>query len=87
MVKLVRSLATSLMESNVPEVKADLMGQDPVDFDATLFVSSTAAAYLELYKACLQDWTSHSWEQDLSGEVLPSITPINSMHYPNTWLQ
>ena len=72
------------MEFNVPEVKADLKGQDPVDFDATLFVSSTTPASLELYKACLQDWTSHSWEIDLSGEVLYLITPVKSMHYPNT---
>ena len=47
-------------------------------------MSSTAEVYPELYKACLQDWFSHSQEQDLTVEVLPFITPVKSMHYPNT---
>ena len=67
--QLVCLLAASLMETKVPEVASDLKGQESLDFDATLFVSSTAAAYPELYKACLQDWISHSQEQDLQEEA------------------
>ena len=80
-VQLVHLLAACLMKTKVPEVAADLKGQESLDFDATLFVSSTAEAYPELYKACLQDWISHSQEQYLQGEVLNFITPIKTVHH------
>ena len=47
--KLVLRLSMGLVGANVPEVKLNLKEQDPMDFDATLFVSSIAAAYPELY--------------------------------------
>ena len=51
--QLVTMLATSLVGTNVPEVKIDHKEWDPLDFDARLFVAGAAAAYPELYQACL----------------------------------
>ena len=82
-VKLVWRLAVSLMGANVPEVKVNLKEQDPIDFDATLFVSNVTAAYPEQFKSCLEDWSSHSQERDLVGEVIPLITHVKSAHYNN----
>ena len=47
-----------------------------MDFDATLFVSSVAAAYPELYKSCLDNWTNHSLDRDLIGDVNPLVTGV-----------
>ena len=69
--KLMLMRATRLMGAHVHEVKLDLKEQDPTDFDTTLIVSSVAAAYPELYKSCLEDWSSHSWDRDLVSEVFP----------------
>ena len=68
---------------DILDVKDNLKWQDPVDFDATLFLSSVAAAYLEHFKSYLGDWSSHSQEQDLVGDVFPLIIPIKSAHYNN----
>ena len=46
-------LATSLVGTNVPEVKIDHKERVPIDFDARLFVAGAAAAYPELYQPCL----------------------------------
>ena len=46
-------LAKSLVGTNVPEVKIDHKEWVPLDFDGRLFLAGVAAAYLELYQACL----------------------------------
>ena len=48
--QLVTIMATSLVGTNVPEVKIDHKERVLLDFDARLFVEGVAAAYPELYQ-------------------------------------
>ena len=74
-------LVRDLVETKVREVNTGLKGQEPLDFDPMLLVSSTAVAYPEQYWSNLQNWSSLSSEIDLQGEVLDFVTPILSIHY------
>ena len=80
-VQLICLLVGSLVETKVHEVTTDLKGQESLDFDAMLLVSSTAVAYPEQYRACLQDWLSRSQDRDLQGEVLDFVTPVKTIHH------
>ena len=52
-IKLVTMLATSLVGTNVPEVKIDHKEWVLLEFDVRLFMAGAATAYPELYQACL----------------------------------
>ena len=80
-IHLTKELATSLVGSDVPEVKPDPTARDPIDFDPRLFVSSTATAYPQLYRDMLQVWMEKTQASDLSGEVISLKNP----HLSLTW--
>ena len=80
-IQLVKELATTLVGTNVLEVQEDPGARTPLDFDARLFISAMAAAYPELYRDSIKEWTKKTQASDLSGEVISLITPIKSLHF------
>ena len=80
-IQLVKELATTLVGTNVLEVQEDPGARNPLDFDARLFVSAMAAAYPELYRDSIKEWTEKTQASDLSGEVNDFITPVKTLHF------
>ena len=68
--QLVKELATALVGTNVLEVQEDLSARTPLDFDARLFISAMAAAYPQLFRDSIKEWTEKTQASDLSGEVI-----------------
>ena len=80
-IQLVKELATALVGTNVLEVQADPGARTLLNFDARLFISATAAAYPELFRTTIKDWSEKTQASDLSGEVIEFITPVKSLHF------
>ena len=69
------------MGTNVLEVQEDPRARTPLDFDARLPVSATAAAYPQLLRDTIKEWTEKTQASDLSGEVINLITPVKLLHF------
>ena len=54
-IQLVKELVTALVGTNVLEVQEDPGARTPLNFDAQLFISATAAAYPEQYRNTIKD--------------------------------
>ena len=80
-IQLVTELATALVGTNVLEVQEDPGARTPLNFDARLFISATAAAYPELFRNTIKDWSEKTQASDLCGEVIDCITPVKSLHF------
>ena len=80
-IQLVKELATTLVGTNVLEVQEDPGARTPLDFDARLFISAMAAAYPEMYRDSIKEWSDKTQASDLSGEVIDFITPIKILHF------
>ena len=78
---LVKELATTLVGTNVLEVQEDPGARTPLDFDARLFISAMAAAYPQLFRDSIKEWTEKTQASDLSGEVINLITPVKTLHF------
>ena len=83
-IQLVKELATTLVGTNVLEVQEDPGARTPLDFDAQLFISAMAAAYPEMYRDSIKEWSDKTQASDLSGEVIDFITPIKTLHFNKT---
>ena len=77
--QLVTDLAKALMGTNVLEVQVDSGARTPFNFDARLFTSAMAAAYPELYKTTMQNWTDKTQASDNCEEVINFITPVKAL--------
>ena len=83
-IQLMKELATTLVGTNVLEVQEDPGARTPLDFDARLFISAMAAAYPEMYRDSIKEWSDKTQASDLSGEVIDFITPIKTSHFDKT---